>query len=44
MVATGFLDEGAIEQSIVDAAVQVGLPDREARATARSGLQTGRRG
>ncbi|MEZ6017530.1 MAG: DUF3987 domain-containing protein [Planctomycetota bacterium] len=41
LVGRGDLDRGDAEDDLLDAAIQVGLPEREARATIASGLSKG---
>ena len=43
LVAGGELDEHLVEDELLGAALDVGLPDREARASIRSGLRAGAR-
>lgn len=41
IIGAGLLDQSEIEQSLVDAGLAVGLPEREAVRTVRSGLSAG---
>ena len=43
IVGAGLLDQGAVERTLVDSALGVGLTEREAAMTVRSGLRAGAR-
>jgi hypothetical protein len=42
LVGTGLLDRPLVEEKLLDAARRCGLPDKEARATVKSGIEAGK--